>query len=466
MKPLKESKYGYNDSEWKDLLTDFTVTDTTLSSNNINTSITYDEIGNVTSYNGITYTWTAGRQLASATDGTVIYRYSYNENGYLTKIRFEEDEESAEIIYIWDGDKLVARGLKGISEEDKDSILLSRILYDADGEAYGFSLESSTDVAQAFGGVYLYRKNLQGDVTAVINAKTGEVVIEFTYDAYGNVGASVPGEKLGDAIGAVFTLLFTPNLYRGYAYALTPNGICYYLGSRFYMPELGRFMNADKHTDTGTGVIGINMFAYCNNNPVMFVDPTGESATVSGVLGSALLVAAYAILVTGIVMTVLSASGITISFSEVLAAAIDALAQQTKLKVATVKLTAQALIASITISVTENKLEDIAKKYKNFQCKEAAKEMAKYLLKKKIDADVVHLRFIYTDGVHENIYSDKKGDVISTNAHHYGILYNNKIFCNVHPYGLNETNRINDFHCATGIKTCSFISLGDFLNGK
>ena len=53
--------------------------------------------------------------------------------------------------------------------------------------------------------------------------------------------------------------------------------ICYYLGSRFYSPRLGRFLNADKHTDTGTGVVGTNMFAYCNNNPVMFIDPTGES---------------------------------------------------------------------------------------------------------------------------------------------------------------------------------------------
>ena len=52
--------------------------------------------------------------------------------------------------------------------------------------------------------------------------------------------------------------------------------MCYYLGSRFYSPKLGRFLNADIHADTGTGVVGTNMFAYCNNNPVMFVDPSGE----------------------------------------------------------------------------------------------------------------------------------------------------------------------------------------------
>ena len=45
----------------------------------------------------------------------------------------------------------------------------------------------------------------------------------------------------------------------------------------FTAKSKGRFLNADKHTDTGTGVNGTNMFAYCNNNPVVFIDPTGEA---------------------------------------------------------------------------------------------------------------------------------------------------------------------------------------------
>ena len=49
----------------------------------------------------------------------------------------------------------------------------------------------------------------------------------------------------------------------------------YYLGSRFYSPLLSRFMNADSMSDTGTGVVGTNMFAYCNNSPVGFIDPKG-----------------------------------------------------------------------------------------------------------------------------------------------------------------------------------------------
>lgn len=49
----------------------------------------------------------------------------------------------------------------------------------------------------------------------------------------------------------------------------------YYLQSRYYDPVTGRFVNADGFVSTGTGLMGYNMFAYCNNNPVMYVDPTG-----------------------------------------------------------------------------------------------------------------------------------------------------------------------------------------------
>ena len=49
----------------------------------------------------------------------------------------------------------------------------------------------------------------------------------------------------------------------------------YYLQSRYYNPELGRFINADSYTSTGQGILGNNMFAYCGNNPVTYRDSSG-----------------------------------------------------------------------------------------------------------------------------------------------------------------------------------------------
>ena len=51
----------------------------------------------------------------------------------------------------------------------------------------------------------------------------------------------------------------------------------YYLQSRYYDPELGRFINVDSYVSTGQGILGNNMFAYCGNNPVRNADKTGHA---------------------------------------------------------------------------------------------------------------------------------------------------------------------------------------------
>jgi RHS repeat-associated protein len=78
--------------------------------------------------------------------------------------------------------------------------------------------------------------------------------------------------------------------YRAYVY--DHETALYYLQSRYYDPELGRFINADNYPSTGQGLLGNNMFAYCNNNPLVFSDPTGElgavaiaGIVVSGIIG-------------------------------------------------------------------------------------------------------------------------------------------------------------------------------------
>ena len=55
----------------------------------------------------------------------------------------------------------------------------------------------------------------------------------------------------------------------------------YYLQSRYYDPELGRFINADSYASTGQGILGNNMFAYCQNSPVNYSDSSGTIAAKS-----------------------------------------------------------------------------------------------------------------------------------------------------------------------------------------
>ncbi len=65
----------------------------------------------------------------------------------------------------------------------------------------------------------------------------------------------------------------------------------YYLQSRYYDPEIGRFINADAFASTGQGILGNNMFAYCENNPVMGYDPSGYANGWGILAGITLIVA-------------------------------------------------------------------------------------------------------------------------------------------------------------------------------
>ena len=77
-----------------------------------------------------------------------------------------------------------------------------------------------------------------------------------------------------------------PIRYRGYYYD-TETGL-YYVSSRYYDPEIGRWINADGYISTGQGLLSTNMFAYCENNPVNKFDPTGNFALTATLGGIAL----------------------------------------------------------------------------------------------------------------------------------------------------------------------------------
>jgi len=88
---------------------------------------------------------------------------------------------------------------------------------------------------------------------------------------------------LASTLGAL-----NPFRYRGYVYD-TETGL-YYLQSRYYDPEVGRFINADIYMSTGQGVLGNNSYAYCANNPTSRVDDEGEffNTICGAILGGAI----------------------------------------------------------------------------------------------------------------------------------------------------------------------------------
>ena len=119
---------------------------------------------------------------------------------------------------------------------------------------------------QVNGTTYYYVTNLQGDVMGMVDTN-GNTVASYTYDPYGKVltATGILAEK-------------NPLRYRGYYY--DSESALYYLQSRYYDPATRRFINADSYASTGQGLIGHNMFAYCRNNPIIHLDPSGHSSVV------------------------------------------------------------------------------------------------------------------------------------------------------------------------------------------
>ena len=91
----------------------------------------------------------------------------------------------------------------------------------------------------------------------------GNVAASYRYDPYG---------KATSALGSHANI--NPLRYRGYVFD-HETGL-YYLQSRYYDPEIGRFINADAFASTGQGLLGNNMFAYCSNNPLRYTDSAGN----------------------------------------------------------------------------------------------------------------------------------------------------------------------------------------------
>lgn len=136
-------------------------------------------------------------------------------------------------------------------------------LYDNSGVA-GIVYNSAT---------YIYRKDAQGKIVALIDSN-GNVVVEYKYDAWGN--HAVLDANGSDITSATHIGMLNSFRYRGYYYD-DETGL-YYLKSRYYDPEVGRFITIDdiSYIDPET-INGLNLYAYCGNNPVMRVDENGNS---------------------------------------------------------------------------------------------------------------------------------------------------------------------------------------------
>ena len=203
-----------------------------------------EAVGDVSLVRGKTLTWTRGRLLEtypSLASPNVTWTFTYNAYG----IRVGKSTANSETTYGVDGERIVYEKTNG---------QIKRYFYDESGIA-GFEYS---------GQKYVFRKNLQGDVVGICSS-SGTLIGEYVYDAWGNL--------LEEPTNGV--LLANPFRYRGYYYDSSIG--LYYLNSRYYDSETGRFLNEDLVSYLEPETIGgINLYAYCLNDPVNNIDPSGH----------------------------------------------------------------------------------------------------------------------------------------------------------------------------------------------
>ena len=264
--------WNYDNSTWSDLLTNFN-----------GESITYDEIGNPLTIGSKSLTWT-GRQLQSITDDENNISYTYNGDGLRTSKTVNGETTN----YYYNG--LILAGQKS----GDDTLVF---MYDNNSDIFGVIYN---DVE------YYYIKNAQNDVIGIADTR-GVVLVKYEYDAWGKINKIISrngkditnseeyeyrekydpdtgewktvrdefGEPIQFATESSILARNNPILYRSYYYDKETEW--YYLKTRYYSPDMCRFINADGYIQTGQSLLDKNMFAYCLNNPVNYKDANGNT---------------------------------------------------------------------------------------------------------------------------------------------------------------------------------------------
>ena len=261
----KTVAYGYGkDSKngWENLLV--SVDENGNRTTDANEKISYDKIGNPVEYLNHDMSW-FGRQLetinvgANTTDTadnkTISFKYGADGLRRTKTVTTNGSTVTSEFVYANDLLIYEKRGNKELYFYYDGLGHLTAVRY--------YSSASSTSYKQ-----YYVATNLAGDVLAFVDGD-GDVVAEYEYDAWGNC-------TIIDDDTSVDIATLNPIRYRGY-YLDSETGF-YYLQSRYYDPAIGRFISADAIDVlilSPFELINKNLFAYCDNNPIVRLDITG-----------------------------------------------------------------------------------------------------------------------------------------------------------------------------------------------
>ena len=218
----------------------------------------YDDYNNRISMNGISYAYDKNGRLLDA--------YTYDDNGNLLDDGANTYEYDA-----WN--RLISAAGEDYSYDDNATrITAGNTVIVSDGALAAYTYNGDTETIYlngvnpiAFennGSRSYYFFNAHGD-TVDLTDEVGAVNKSYRYDVFGN-----ELDKAADDTN--------PIRYAGQYYDEASGN--YYMNSRYYNAETGRFLSQDSFYGSDADVLSLNQYTYCHNDPIQFVDLSGNKA--------------------------------------------------------------------------------------------------------------------------------------------------------------------------------------------
>lgn len=214
----------------------------------------------------VNYDYDANGSLIEVAEGATVTTYAYDasnqmkqvtktENGIVKMTQLNEYNGEGQRIRKTEGSEVTNYFYEGSSllyTTDSSDALKGFIIYDGNGNLL---IQIQSD------GKYTYTTDIQGSIVNLVDSSANSVV-SYTYSDFG-----VTAEKHGSDV-------YNELRYTGGVYD-EKTGL-YYLNARFYNPEIGRFLNPDSYRGEPVDPQSLHLYAYCANDPINHVDPTGH----------------------------------------------------------------------------------------------------------------------------------------------------------------------------------------------
>ena len=207
--------------------------------------------GNITKIGSTSYSWSKETLLSSVYKSSYTYSdYAYDGAGVRIQKSVYNNGTTETHRYVCDGTRILKEIITGGSYAGTLTFIY------LGNQVIGFNYNSNN---------YFFQKNLQGDIISIYNSSNTKVA-SYEYDAWGNHTITLDTDSIGT---------INPFRYRGYYYDRESN--LYYCNARYYNPEISRWMSLDslEYIDESK-INGCNLYCYCFNNPIMYVDSSGH----------------------------------------------------------------------------------------------------------------------------------------------------------------------------------------------